>query len=92
MGRLKPDTQYVYENAGGKIYAREVGQTERILVGYDSELTKNILEEQENDLLWREIRMTAKTNNTLQNALEEVIILYKLIKEHEDKSIFHHPV
>jgi hypothetical protein len=34
------------------------------------------------DKLWGEIRQAAKTNKTLQSALEECIIIYKLSKEY----------
>ena len=38
MGRLKPDTKYIYERADGIIYAREFGADPgtRKVVGYES--------------------------------------------------------
>lgn len=36
------------------------------------------------DRLWGEIRRAARTNSTLQSALEECIIIYKLSKEYKD--------
>jgi hypothetical protein len=36
------------------------------------------------DKLWGEIRLAAKTNSTLQSALEECIIIYKLSKDYKD--------
>ena len=36
------------------------------------------------DKLWGEIRRAAKTNKTLQSALEECIIIYKLSKEYKN--------
>jgi hypothetical protein len=36
------------------------------------------------DRLWGEIRRAAKTNSTLQSALEECIIIYKLSKEYKN--------
>jgi hypothetical protein len=36
------------------------------------------------DKLWGEIRWAAKTNSTLQYALEECIIIYKLSKEYNN--------
>ena len=41
----------------------------------------NILEAQ----LWHEIRKTAKTNKALQNALNECVLIYKLIKHDNSK-------
>lgn len=34
MGQLRPNASYVYENDGSHIYARELGSTQRTLVGY----------------------------------------------------------
>ena len=101
MGQLKPDTKYIYERANGVIYAREFGQTERHVVGYESgreydpitghridydsrtsdgrPLRDHILEDQ----LWGEIRREARTNPTLQDALERAIMIYQLSKENE---------
>lgn len=36
------------------------------------------------DKLWGEIRRAARTNSTLQSALEECIIIYKLSKDYKD--------
>jgi hypothetical protein len=36
------------------------------------------------DKLWGEIRRAAKSNSTLQSALDECIIIYKLSKEYKD--------
>ena len=36
------------------------------------------------DKLWGEIRRAAKTNTSLQSALEQCIIIYKLSKEYKD--------
>ena len=101
MGSLKPGATYIYERANGVIYAREFGQTERHVVGYESgreydpitghridydsrtsdgrPLRDHILEDQ----LWGEIRREARTNPTLQDALERAIMIYQLSKENE---------
>ena len=101
MGTLKPGATYIYERADGVIYAREFGQTERHVVGYESgreydpitghridydtrtsdgrPLRDHILEDQ----LWGEIRREARTNPTLQDALERAIMIYQLSKENE---------
>jgi len=36
------------------------------------------------DALWENIRIAAKTNLTLQEALDHVIMIYKLSKEYKD--------
>jgi hypothetical protein len=91
MGTLKPGATYIYERNGDEVYAREFGETERKLIGYKYEmedkpdprtndgrpLREHILE----DKLWGEIRREAKTNVTLQKALDRAIIIYKLSKD-----------
>ena len=90
MGQLKPDTTYIYEHADGVTYAREFGAdpADRFSIGatYDSRtidgraLRDHLME----DKLWSEIRHAAKTNKSIQHALEHCIIMYKLSKEYED--------
>lgn len=41
-----------------------------------------LIEQVKEDKLWGEIRRAAKTNKTLQSAMEECIIIYKLSKEY----------
>ena len=90
MGQLKPDTTYIYEHADGVTYAREFGakRRERFSIGatYDSRtidgrpLQDHLME----DKLWSEIRRAANTNKSIQYALEQCIIMYKLSKEYEN--------
>jgi len=87
MGNLKPGATYIYERNGDEIYAREFGETDRTLIGYDHKidprtsdgrpLREHILE----DKLWGEIRRAAKTNPALQTELNRVIMLYHLSKK-----------
>lgn len=81
MGQLKEGVNYIYESPdrGDTVYAREVGGTERVLVGIslkrhqqDKELT--------DQRLWDEIRQEAKHNEALQKALEQCILLYYISK------------
>jgi hypothetical protein len=93
MGDLKPGATYIYERNGDTVFRREVGATEREVVGYDHRtndgrpLRDHLME----DKLWGEIRRTAKSNPTLQAELERVIMLYHLINE-DKTNIPHHPV
>ena len=84
---LKPGATYIYERNGDEVYAREFGQIERKLIGYNyptpdprtndgRPLHEHILE----DKMWGEIRREAQTNPALQDALERVIMIYRLIK------------
>ena len=87
MGSLKPGTTYIYERNGDEVYAREMGQTDRKLIGYGHRpdprthdgrpLHEHILE----DKMWGEIRREAKTNPALQKALDRAIMIYRLSKD-----------
>jgi hypothetical protein len=94
MGSLKPGAKYIYERANGVTYAREFGTdpSTRQAIGWNYDPTQpnfdprtkdgrplhdHIMEDQ----LWGEIRRMAKTNPTLQAALERVKIIYHLSKE-----------
>jgi hypothetical protein len=91
MGTLKPGATYIYERCGDEVYAREFGETERKLIGYQYEmenkpdprtsdgrpLREHLLE----DKLWGEIRRMAQTNPTLHEALERAKIIYHLSKD-----------
>lgn len=89
MGTLKPGATYIYERANGVIYRRESGSdpSTRVIAGYDYDsrspdgrpLHDHIIE----DRIWRDIRRAAKTNPTLQDALDRVKVLYELSKTDE---------
>ena len=91
MGSLKPDATYIYERNGDEVYAREFGKTERTLIGYKYEM-EGKLDPRTNDgrplhehikenKMWGEIHRMAKTNPTLQKALDRAIMIYKLSKD-----------
>jgi hypothetical protein len=91
MGALKPGATYIYERNGDEVYAREFGEKDRTLIGYKYEmenkpdprtndgrpLHEHIME----DKMWGEIRRMAKTNITLQKALDRAIMIYRLSKD-----------
>jgi hypothetical protein len=91
MGSLKPGVGLVYERNGEEIYAREVGAptAERKLIGYMYENEKDprthdgrpLYEHIREDQLWGQIRREARTNVTLQKALDRAIMIYKLSKD-----------
>ena len=93
MGNLKPGATYVYERNGEEIYARETGQTDRTLIGYQYENKEDprtydgrpLYEHIRDDKLWGDIRRTARTNKALQNALDRAIIIYHMSKDHGQK-------
>lgn len=51
---------------------------------YNSQVNAVDMQRIREDKLWGEIRQAAKTNSTLQYALEECIIIYKLSKEYNN--------
>ena len=93
MGNLKPGVTYIYERSGEEIYARETGQTERVMIGYQYENKTDprtndgrpLFEHLREDKLWGEIRRAARTNKALQEAMERVKLVYYLSKDHGKK-------
>jgi len=87
MGSLKKGSTYIYERDGGTVYAREIGAdpSSRVEVGYNYDprtddgrpLHDHIMDSK----LWGEIRREAKTNITLQKALDRAIMIYRLSKD-----------
>jgi hypothetical protein len=87
--QLEPGATYIYERDGARVYARKIGETERILIGEDYNLdlrrwSTEIAEE------WVPIVQAAEHNPALQDALERAKIIYELSKTQEP--LFHHPV
>lgn len=93
MGTLTPGATYVYERNGEEIYAREVGKTDRKLVGYQYENKvdprthdgRPLYEHIKEDKLWGDIRREARSNTALQEAMDRVILIYHLSKDHGKK-------
>ena len=65
-------------DGGNTVYSRELGSYKRkLLQEYDSRThDAHIIE----DKLWGNIRRAARTNPTLQDALERAIMIYQLSK------------
>lgn len=95
MSKLRPGAEYIYETVEGVTWATDAENGERRIIGWDhianisdKELSDDDPETLYNHLkeeqLWRAIRTAARTNKTLQSALEECIIIYKLSKEYQD--------
>jgi hypothetical protein len=89
MGSLKPGATYIYERNGDEVYAREFGSSKRKLIGYNHEMNTDsrtsdgrpLIEQIRESKLWGEIHREAKTNPTLQKALDRAIMIYKLSKD-----------
>ena len=80
MGTMKPGATYIYERAEGIIYARELGAdpSTRQVVGYESGSDYDLMGSIKESKLWGDIRREAKTNPTLQDALNRCIEIYQL--------------
>ena len=87
MGNLKPGVTYIYESDKETVYAREHGSdtSTRLEVGYNYDSRTNdgrpLCDHLMDNKLWGEIRREAKTNITLQQALDRVIMIYRLSKD-----------
>ncbi len=82
MGSLNPGATYIYERADGRIYAREVGKTERRVIGYDS----SYLETAELIYYRSEINQVlamCEQDPTMRELLDQLFVLYNLKKNNE---------
>ena len=66
-------------DGGETVYAREIGSTDRHLYS-QSEKARSKIDQIKEDKLWGEIRRAARTNPTLQRAMEQCIIIHNLSK------------
>ena len=96
MGTLKPGATYIYERNGNEVYAREAGadpSTRQLMgygydpvsghqVDYDKQTSdgRPLVDHMREDKMWGDIRRLARTNPALQDSLERVIMIYRLIK------------
>ena len=88
MGSLKPGATYVYERANGITYAREMGAdpSTRTVIGYD--LPAQVVNKStvfgvpvDEMAIYIDMHEAAKSNPSLQEALERAKILYYLSKD-----------
>jgi hypothetical protein len=81
---LQNNTIFESPDGGKTVYARKYRETDRTLYSIDPELQSS-LDLLKEDKLWGEIRRAAKSNKVLQDALERVILIYQLSKDHGTK-------
>jgi len=72
-------------DGGETVYVRPFGSNERTLHSM-SQQARDLLVEAEQTLLWKEIRAAAKTNPTLQKALDRAILIHKLSNNYEQNN------
>jgi hypothetical protein len=77
--RLEPGHPYIYERVGHQVYARKTGTTDRVLISEDFSLDRRVRELALSQQ-WMPILMAAETNTALQEALNQVKIVYELTK------------
>ena len=87
MGSLVPGVPLIYERVDGTVYSRRAGELARTVVGHDHDPrtsdSRPLYDHIQEDKMWGEIRRAAKTNPTLQDAVDRVIMIYQLTKQHE---------
>ena len=82
----------MYEHRNGVVYATDADTTDKTVIGWDYDKDDPDYDPRTNDgrplhdhimdnKLWGDIRRAAKTNTTLQEAIERVIIIYHLSKD-----------
>ena len=84
MGNLVPGVPLIYERVEGTVYSRRAAELERTVVGHDHDPRttdgRPLYDHIQEDKMWGDIRREAKTNLTLQDALERAIMIYQLSK------------
>ena len=94
MGNLKPGVKLIHERVDNVVYTREFGADPmtRKVAGWDYNKDnpnfdprtsdgRPLFEQIQESKLWGEIHREAKTNITLQKALDRAIMIYKLSKD-----------
>lgn len=92
MGSLKPGATYTYKHQDGVVYATEAGSLNKQVHGWMYDKDHPSFDPRTSDgrplhdhlmdsKMWGEIRQAARTNPTLQEAIERVIIIYHLSKD-----------
>jgi hypothetical protein len=80
MGSLKPSTTYIYERVDNRIYAREMGQIKRQLVGWTD--SKNIAMREYRSEINQVLHM-CEHDPAMRELLDQLFVLYNLKKTHD---------
>lgn len=87
MSKLTPGATYIYERVDNRIYAREMGQTKRELVGWTDNKSQSMRAycSEINQVL-----TMCETDPAMRELLDQLFVLYNLKKT--NTSIEYHPV
>lgn len=82
MGTLTPGAAYIYERVDNHIYARKIGDSQRVLVGYDSKI------EEYRELRYymnhiNDVLRMCETDPAMRELLDQLFVLYNLKKNNE---------
>ena len=77
MGTLTPGTTYIYERVDNRIYAREMGQTKRRLVGWTD--TNSVAMQGYRSEINHVLTM-CETDPAMKELLDQLFVLYNLKK------------
>lgn len=84
MGSLTQGIPLIYEESpdGKIIYSREMGKIGKTVVGQkiDNLSASNVHAQMTESQLWYKIRLAARINPAIQDALDKVVIVYNLSK------------
>jgi hypothetical protein len=80
MGSLKPSTTYIYERVDNQIYAREMGQIKRQLVGWTDD-TGLAMREYSSKI--NQVLQMCEHDPAMRELLDQLFVLYNLKKTHE---------
>lgn len=82
MGTLKPGVTYIYERADGRIYAREFGQTDRKIIGYDTTQQETAERRYYMNQI-NQVLLMCEQHEDMRELLDKLFVLYNLRKTHE---------
>ena len=82
MGTLKPGVTYIYERADGRIYAREFGQTDRKIIGYDTTQQETAERRYYMNQI-NQVLLMCEQHEDMREWLDKLFVLYNLRKTHE---------
>jgi pyrroloquinoline quinone (PQQ) biosynthesis protein C len=80
MGSLKPGATYVYERVDNRIYAREMGQTERQMVGWTTSVSP-VMQQYRSEI--NQVLLMCETDPAMRELLDQLFVMYNLKKNHE---------